>query len=80
MPIKPNEFNRIGREVLVGTARGDGRGRDVLVDGRVERKREKETVALQGSITRNCELWNLLYQVPCGFIALGQCLEEEGDY
>ena len=61
-------------------ARVDGRGRDI--DGRVERKeeREKETVALQGSITRNCELWYLLHQVPCGFIALGQCLEEEGDY
>lgn len=46
----------------------------------MERKREKETVALQGSITRNCELWYLLLQVPCGFIALGQCLGEKGDY
>lgn len=43
-------------------------------------KKDKETVALQGSITMNCELWYLLHQVPCGFIALGQCLEEEGDY
>lgn len=78
VPIKPNKFNGIGRKTLVETARGDGRGRDI--DGRVEREREKETVALQGSITRNCELWYLLHQVPCGFIALGQRLEGERDY
>lgn len=63
---------------LVETMKGDGRAG--YIDGRVERKREKETVALQGSITRNCELWYLLLQVPCGFIALGQCLGEKGDY
>lgn len=57
--------------------RGDGSGVDR--DG-IEREREKETVALQGSITRLCELWHLLHQVPCGFIALGQCWEEEGCY
>lgn len=36
--------------------------------GGKEREREKETVALQGSITRNCELWYLLHQVPCGLL------------
>ena len=52
----------------------------MLVEEMQERKREKETVALQGSITRKCELWYLPHRVPCGFIALGQCSEEEGDY
>lgn len=42
------------------------------------RKKEKDTVALQGSITRNCELCYLLLQVPCGFIALGRCLGGKG--
>lgn len=53
------------------------------IDGRVGRqgeKKEYETVALLGAITGNCELWYLLHQVPCGFIALGQCLEERRDY
>lgn len=38
----------------------------------------KETAILQRSITRNCELWYLLHQMPCGFIALGQCFEKGG--
>lgn len=74
VPIQLNEFNGIGWK-MSRCWRGE---RDI--DGRAERKRAKETVALQGSITSNCELWYLLHQVPCGFIALGQCLEEEGDY
>lgn len=45
-----------------------------------ERKRQKESVIPQRSITRHCELWYLLHQVPCGFIALGQCFEKERDY
>lgn len=53
---------------------------EIWMEGWKGKGKREWTVALQGSITRNCELWYLLHQVPCGFIALGQCLEKEGDY
>lgn len=42
--------------------------------------KDRERLILQRSITRRGELWHLLHQVPCGFIALGQCFKKEEDY
>lgn len=44
------------------------------------REKENGHVALQGSITGNCKIRYLLHRVQCGFIALGRCLDEGGDY
>lgn len=42
--------------------------------------KDRERRILQRSITRSGELWHLLHQVPCDFIALGQCFKKEQDY
>lgn len=41
---------------------------------------DRERLILQRSITRRGELWHLLHQVPCGFIALGRCFKKEQHY
>lgn len=77
VPTKLNKFSGIGRK------RDDKmwwKERRYRWKSGEERKRQKESVIPQRSITRHCELWYLLHQVPCGFIALGQCFEKERDY
>lgn len=42
--------------------------------------KDRERLIPQRSITSRAELWHLLHQVPCGFIALGQRFKKEQDY
>ncbi|CAB1417033.1 unnamed protein product [Pleuronectes platessa] len=60
VPIKLNKSNGSGREKRVEMTRVDGGGVDI--DG-IEREREREAAALQGSITRNrvCRVALLLW-------------------
>ena len=60
---------------------GGSDGEEAMEDEAIEKEGErwKETYTTEINYY-NCELWYLLHQVPCGFIALGQCFDEERDY